>query len=155
MLPVHAGIHPNGQPVFESLPFAPSSVSGEYDLLQSPAFARGIARGDRLRFDDKLPGQYVLVKRGGNLAVTVFIRSGREFVEQAIVPAWEKLGGQLDSGNERLLVLSIHVSCGFQAIEAILDAACDGETAQWQYNNVYNPADGSPLNWWQEHLQAD
>ena len=52
----------------------------------------------------------------------------------------------------RLLIYSVHVSLGFAAIEALLNAAMDEQSA-WFYGNVYDPADGTtPLNWWLEVL---
>ena len=56
-----------------------------------------------------------------------------------------------------MLVYSIHVSCGFSAIENILNefVGRDGQSA-WMYGNVYDPADGeTPLNWWQDLLKPE
>jgi hypothetical protein len=67
------------------------------------------------------------------------------------------LGGDLDLETPRMLVYSIHVSCGFNTIEDILNRAVgnDGQSA-WLYGNVYDPADGqTPLNWWLDLLKPE
>jgi hypothetical protein len=50
-------------------------------------------------------------------------------------------------------VYSIHVAVGFREIEDVLDrivgAAGD---ASWAYGNVYDPANGEPLDWWETLL---
>jgi chitodextrinase len=53
------------------------------------------------------------------------------------------------------LVYSIHVSSGFTAIETILNDNIQGDTAVWFYGNVYDPASGEPLNWWQSILAPE
>jgi hypothetical protein len=56
-----------------------------------------------------------------------------------------------------MLVYSIHVSCGFNTIEELLNRVLgtDGESL-WVYGNVYDPVDGqTPLNWWQALLKPE
>jgi hypothetical protein len=69
----------------------------------------------------------------------------------------EKMGGDLDLETARMLVYSIHVSCGFNTIEELLNRVLgtDGESL-WVYGNVYDPVDGqTPLNWWQALLKPE
>ncbi len=56
-----------------------------------------------------------------------------------------------------MLVFSIHVSCGFETIEKIMEETVGRDAdSTWMYGNVYDPADGStPLNWWQELLKPE
>ena len=81
-------------------------------------------------------------------------KSNIDDVLLALTPEIELLDGILDIETPRLLVYSIHVSIGFQAIEILLDRI-SGQFAGtlWYYGNVYDPADGvTPLDWWQEFL---
>jgi hypothetical protein len=124
--------------------------------VQSPAFAKGLASGDVVKM---LPDtrEFDLVQRSGNLSIRVFSRSDIQALGDALTPELEKLGGELDRETPRMLVYSIHVSCGFSAIENILNEFIgrDGESA-WMYGNVYDPADGqTPLNWWQDILKPE
>ncbi|ACE86278.1 hypothetical protein CJA_0192 [Cellvibrio japonicus Ueda107] len=124
--------------------------------MQSPAFAKGLASGDRVRM---LPEtrEFELVKRSGNLSIRVFSRTDIEHLSDRITPELEKLGGELERETPRMLGYAIHVSCGFEAIEAILNrhVGQDGQS-QWMYGNVYDPQDGTtPLNWWQDILKPE
>jgi hypothetical protein len=101
--------------------------------------------------------EFDLVKRSGNLSIRVFSRGDTGALADQLVPQLEKLGGELDRETPRMLVLSIHVSCGFEAIEEILNryVGQDGQSA-WMYGNVYDPADGqTPLNWWLDILKPE
>ena len=62
----------------------------------------------------------------------------------------ETLGGSLDGGFSRMLVLAVPLSAGFATIaQALDDAAARHAGFQWLYGNVYDPIDGeTPLSWW-------
>lgn len=146
----------NGQPVIETVSVA-EPAEGECLLLKSPCFVRGLARGDLIRFDAN-SGSHTLLKRSGNLCIRVFARSDIEALAGNLTPALEKLGGELDFGNERMLVFSIHVSCGFNAIEDVLNRyIAPRADAMWMYGNVYRMENGEPvpLNWWQDMLKPE
>lgn len=146
-----AGCDARGQPVLEKIPVT-VNADGACRLLRSPAFVKGIARDDLIKLNEDT-GQYEIRQRGGRLCVRVFCRGNINALAERITPAWEKLGGELDFQTPRMLVYSIHVSCGFQQIEAILNEAMDTES-QWLYGNVYDPNDGvTPLNWWLDILK--
>lgn len=148
---LYAGIGPNGLPVAERLQVLVND-NNECQLVRSPAFVKGIAAGDVIKLNSE-DGQFELVRRSGNLAIRVISKQEIGPVAEAITPELEKLGGALDSETPRMLVYSIHVSCGFATIEALFNAALD-EQSTWFYGNVYDPADGvTPLNWWLEILQ--
>ncbi|WP_341936927.1 DUF4265 domain-containing protein [Marinimicrobium sp. C2-29] len=150
-----AGTRPDGQPIVEQLP-AIELDAGQLQLVRSPAFAQGIAGGDVVKL---LPAtqELELVKRSGNVSLRVFTKGDMASLADKLVPPLEKLGGELDLNNDRMLVFTIHVSCGFEAIEKILeDAIGKDELSAWRYGNVYDPADGTtPLNWWQPILQPE
>lgn len=124
---------------------------GRYRLVQSPAFIQGLASGDEIRYDKK-DNSFELIKHSGNVCIRVFAKESLEKLEENIRSKLEKLGGELDFSNDRMLVFSIHVSCGFTEIEKILNKEIhDGTQAAWFYGNVYDPNDGTtPLNWWHE-----
>jgi len=150
-----AGTRPDGQPIVEQLPVS-ERESGELQLVRSPAFAQGIASGDivKLRPDTQ---EVELVQRSGNLSLRVLTMGDMAALADQLVPALEKLGGELDLHNDRMLVFSIHVSCGFAEIEKIMEKALGQDPqSRWMYGNVYHPADGStPLNWWQSILKPE
>ena len=160
-LELFAGQHPNGEMIFERVLATPQSEAESYLLLKSPVFVRGIASGDVIQkmaaTDQTSPkGAFKILKHGGNLCIKVFSKDSNEQLEQGLTSAIEKLGGDLDIQEERVLVYSIHVSCGFNAIEKILDEQVgNSPNATWMYGNVYDPNSGEPLNWWQPILSPD
>lgn len=150
-----AGVGPDGQPVMEKLA-ARELESGNVQLVRSPAFVKGVASGDWLKCDPHTK-EVTLVRRSGNLSIRVFSRAHIGAIAEQLTPALEQLGGELDLHNERMLVYSIHVSCGFEAIEQLLGTALSAKPdSAWVYGNVYDPTDGTtPLNWWQSLLAPE
>ncbi len=155
VIELFAGLGANGKPIVEKLQVR-ELETGELQLVQSPAFMKGLASGDVIRCD--VPNQeYEIVQRSGNLSVRVFSRDSIEALGDLLTPELEKLGGELDLETPRMLVYSIHVSCGFSTIEDLLNryVGKDGRSA-WMYGNVYDPVDGqTPLNWWQDILKPE
>lgn len=152
---IFAGVGPSGQPILEKLPVR-ELESGDLQLVQSPAFVKGLASGDIIRRSHATQ-EFEIIQRSGNLSVRVFARDDIETLADRLTASLEKLGGELDLETPRMLVYSIHVSCGFNAIEAILNREVNrpGESG-WMYGNVYDPVDGTtPLNWWQELLKPE
>lgn len=153
-----AGSHPNGELIVERLLVSPQKQQHTFQLLKSPVFVRGIARGDIIQQQDNPRGAFKILQHSGNLCVRVF--SKQDFntpallaVEQQLTTALEKLGGDLDVSEQRLRVYSIHVSCGFTAIEEILNQCLGArDDVVWFYGNVYDDATGEPLDWWQSIL---
>src|SRR5690606_31363901 len=150
-----AGMDPQGKPFVEKLPVRELD-DGELQLVKSPAFLKGLASGDVIKF---LPatGEFEIVRRSGNLSVRVFSRSNITHLADALTGELERLGGELDLETPRMLVYSIHVSCGFATIETILNGAlAQASESMWMYGNVDDPVDGqTPLNWWQELLAPE
>lgn len=153
VIELFAGMDASGQPIVEKLQVR-ELEDGTLQLVQSPAFAKGLASGDTLRMLSKTR-EFDLVKRSGNLSIRVFSRGDIQQLSDELTPELEKLGGELERETPRMLGYSIHVSCGFDAIETILNryVGQDGQS-QWMYGNVYDPQDGAtPLNWWQDLLK--
>lgn len=149
-----AGLDPHGKPVSEKLPVRELD-NGELQLVQSPAFVKGLASGDVIRFSVR-SGEFEVSQRSGNLSVRVFARENIEQIADQLTAELERLGGELDLETARMLVYSIHVSCGFSAIEDILNRVIRAGESAWMYGNVYDPVDGvTPLNWWQEVLKPE
>ena len=144
-----AGTRPDGQPIVEELPAA-ETAQGNLRLVRSPAFVKGLASGDKIRLRPATQ-EVELLERSGNLSIRVYTKGDMAALADYLVPALEKLGGELDLHNDRMLVFSIHVSCGFANIESLLEQALvKHPEAAWLYGNVYDPSDGvTPLNWWQ------
>ena len=148
---LYAGIGPNGQGVVERLQVRVNEQN-ECQLVRSPGFVKGIASGDVIKLDGTA-GHFELVRRSGNLAIRVISRESLSAIAENLTPALELMGGELDSETPRMLVYSIHVSCGFAVIEELLTASMDANST-WFYGNVYAPEDGvTPLNWWLELLE--
>ncbi len=153
VIELFAGVDASGQAVIERMPVKISEEDDSCQLVKSPAFVKGIASGDTIKLR---PGSqdFELIKRSGNLCIRVLSRDDIGSLAESLAPELEKLGGELDTETERMLVFSIHVSCGFQAIEALLNKHVDGQSSVWLYGNVYDPKDGeTPLNWWQSILE--
>jgi hypothetical protein len=155
VIELFAGLDPQGKPFVEKLPVR-ELEGGLLQLVKSPAFVKGLASGDVIRF---LPatGEFEIVQHSGNLSLRVFSRGDICALADELTAELEKLGGELDLETPRMLVYSIHVSCGFTTIEAILKRVVErtGESA-WLYGNVYDPADGAtPLNWWLDLLKPE
>lgn len=153
VIEVFAGVQADGQPVAERLQVM-EQEDGTFVLARSPAFVKGVAKGDKIKLN-KDDHSFELITHSGNLCVRIFARENIEQLAEDITPLFEKLGGELDMQAERMLVFSIHVSCGFDKIENILEDHVGEETqSAWLYGNVYDPRDGvTPLNWWQEILK--
>jgi hypothetical protein len=156
-----AGRHPNGEIIVEKLLVNPQAEVKSYQLLRSPVFVRGIARADVIQQLDTPKGAFKILKHGGNLCLRVFSKEDLsspqlESLEQQLTSELEKLGGDLDVKESKVLVYSIHVSCGFAAIEKILDETLKAFTdVIWLYGNVYDPENGEPLDWWQSILAPE
>ncbi len=156
VIELFAGIDPSGQPIVERLPVRINEDDNSCQLVKSPAFVQGLASGDVIKL---VPGtqDFNLIKRSGNLCIRVFYRGEMSELANNLGSALEKLGGELDIETPRMLVFSIHVSCGFQAIEACLNEFVGkDEQSAWFYGNVYDPADGTtPLLWWNDILKPE
>ncbi len=152
VIEIFAGMRPNGEPVAERLQVKVLKDES-CELVRSPAFVKGIAAGDLIKMNAE-DRSFELIKRAGNLCIRVFAREDIQQLSEDMTPIIEKLGGELDLENDRMLVYTIHVSCGFTAIEKILNDHIGDETGStWMYGNVYDPQDGlTPLNWWQDIL---
>ncbi len=155
VIELFAGLGAKGQPIVEKLQVRELD-NGQLQLVQSPAFVKGLASGDVIKCDS--PNQeFEIVQHSGNLSVRVFSREDITSLLDALTPEIEKLGGELDVETPRMLVYSIHVSCGFNTIEAILNQHIGHNgNSSWMYGNVYDPTDGQTLlNWWQDILKPE
>ncbi|MGH1470357.1 MAG: DUF4265 domain-containing protein [Cellvibrionaceae bacterium] len=165
IIEVMAGYDPNNNPIVERLQVevnhngitddtSTGNSKPTYKLVRSPAFIKGIASGDLITFDNETK-EFEIQKRSGNLSLRIFSRGDTQSLSEHLTPQLEKLGGQQDLETERMLVYSIHVSCGFNSIEEILNQHIGEKTqSMWQYGNVYDPTDGeTPLNWWIDILK--
>ncbi len=148
-----AGTGLDGRPVVERL----QVIVHEDDscqLVKSPAFIKGIASGDVIKLEQGTQN-FSLIKRSGNLAIRVYCRDDSSELVDELSPPLEKLGAELDIETSRMLIYSIHVSCGFGQIEGLLNSVVSDDV-MWTYGNVYDPEDGqTPLNWWQDILKPE
>ena len=152
IIELFAGTRPDGREVVEQLQVKVLD-DNRYQLVKSPAFIHGLAAGDTIKLDPS-KRHFELIEHSGNLAIRVFAKTELAAIANDLNPQMEKLGGQIDIENDRFLVYSIHVSCGFSVIEALLnDHIGEQNESAWFYGNVYQQQDGvTPLNWWQAIL---
>jgi hypothetical protein len=133
-------------------------ISGsEWQLLRSPLYATEVAAGDVIRVTNPDTGAFEIVVRGGNVCVQFYLRESdvddaeeTMRVARAIARDVETLGGSMDGHTPGLIAFTIPVDVGFPAIEKVFAAAVERQPgAEWQYSNVYDPATGDPLGWWE------
>jgi hypothetical protein len=154
VIELFAGNDPQGQPIVERLSVRQND-DNSFQLIKSPAFIRGLASGDVVKLADGSK-EFEIKKHSGNLCIRVYAKHRLAQINEQLSPELEKLGGELDLETDRFLVYTIHVSCGFAAIEALLNQYVKGSDCLWIYGNVYDPADGvTPLNWWHDILKPE
>lgn len=124
-----------------------------YLLLASPGFVEGLAAGDEFELDANAERGVRVHRRGGNLCVWFYHSEPLDETSDVTADVRrtaESLGGSLDGGYSRMLVLTIPLSAGFDAVAAAFDDAVRRHAGSaWLYGNVYDPSDGvTPLNWW-------
>ena len=111
-----------------------------YLLLASPGFVEGLAAGDEFALDEDSPCGYRVLRRGGNLCVWFYHAEPVAESDEATADVRrvaESLGGRLDGGYSRMLVLSIPLVAGFDAVAAALDDAAQRHAGStWLYGNV-------------------
>jgi hypothetical protein len=150
ILQLYAGTRGDGEPVVEKVAVR-SNGDASYCLLHSPAFVRGLARGDSFELVSERAGTFKVTRRAGNVAVRVYCKTAVEVLDAALTPQVSQLEGRRDIKSRYLLVYSIPVAAGFDSIEAIFDQAISGSAdASWSYGNVYDEHTGEPMQWWQQ-----
>ncbi len=150
-LPLIAGYTPQGDAMVEQVPaVAVEGSRDHYRVQHSPAFVRGLATGDKIRYPVDDEAGWELIEHSGNLCVRVFSKHNTDELDALLTPEMELIDGQLDLKTPRALVYAIHVSIGFQKIEDVLNKVLTRfPESVWYYGNVYDPEDGvTPLNWW-------
>jgi len=130
-------------------------AGNQYRLLHSPAYVEGIASGDVIELDQSLRSEFRVVSRARNLAVIVGFKKPEDKLSakaKRLEESVQTMGGVVDGGPARVLVLTVPVSSGFQAVESLLAAFVqEVPGATWWYGNVYESGDPSrPLNWWND-----
>ena len=126
---------------------------GRYRLLASPGFVEGLAAGDEFVLDASAAGGHRVLRRGGNLCVWFYHAERADDSDMATADirlVAESLGGRLDGGYSHMLVLTVPLAAGFDAVADAFDRAVRRHSGSaWLYGNVYDPSDGmTPLNWW-------
>ena len=148
IIELYAGTRPDGEPVYEKIA---TRVFGDNDFqaLHSPGFVRGLARGDHFLLVSRKAGSFEVTRRSGNLAVRVYSTIPVQSLDVALTPQVTQLEGRRDVMSDHLLVYSLPLEAGFDAIETTFEQALSGSgDARWSYGNVYDERSGEPLNWW-------
>lgn len=132
--------------------------NGDWELIRSPLYATEVASGDIIRVTNAEKGKFEMLKRGGNVCIQYYL--GEDEADDAVVTAdlanqigvlVKPLGGRIDAITEGLISITIPLTVGFQAIEAVFEVAIEKSIgAQWQLANVYDPISGESLDWWNE-----
>jgi hypothetical protein len=145
-----ADINPDGTPFYESV-LVEELGENRYRVLASPGLLEGFAGGDEIELDSEEPLGFRVTRRGGNVCVQFFWKGDLDACARDLGARAAALGGRIDGKADGLLVFTLPVSAGFQAIESIFyEAEKRYADSSWMYANVYDPADGvTPLNWWE------
>ncbi|CAH0993119.1 hypothetical protein SIN8267_03258 [Sinobacterium norvegicum] len=139
-----AGQRPDGSLVMEKVAVR-YLEDGQVEMLHSPGFVKGVARGDLLTLGDN---GFEVTVRAGLVAIQIYKRENIEQLEPSLTEQLKTLDGRRDIKTERVLAYSVPAESGFAAIEQVMnDLAKANDDVQWVYGNVYD-ADGEPLNWW-------
>jgi hypothetical protein len=150
ILQLYAGTRADGEPVFEKVAVR-NQDPGIYLLLHSPAFVRGLARGDQFELISRRSGRFKVLRRAGNIAVRVYCKTDSAMLDATLTPQVTQLEGRRDVKSLYLLVYSLPVQAGFDSIESVFDQVISGSAdANWNYGNVYDEHSGEPLLWWQQ-----
>ncbi len=146
-----AGQKPDGELIYEDIK-AKSKGDGCYELLASPVFCRGAAKGDLIR--TLLAGRFEIEQHGGNLCIRVIAKKDIDIIEKRLSAVVTDIEAECEVKTERLLVYNVKVKQGFDKIEKTFNQALEGhDEAMWLYANVYDAVDGeTPLNWWHDYL---
>jgi hypothetical protein len=91
VIELFAGLGADGKPIVEQL-HVRELEDGNFQLVQSPAFAKGLASGDVVKMLSDTR-EFDLVQRSGNLSIRVFSRSDIQSIADQLTPELEKLGG--------------------------------------------------------------
>jgi hypothetical protein len=129
----------------------------KWRLLRSPLYAMQLAAGDTIMPRANEAGAFEVISRGGNVAVHFYLPESELDDSEAtkaaaddLAPRVAKLQGRLDGRTLGLMVFTIPIAATFSAIEDLFAAAVSERPgAQWQFANVYHPATGEPLRWWE------
>lgn len=124
--------------------------TNRYQLAQSPGLVPGVAAADEIELAPEEPNGYRVIRRGGNVCVQLFTRHDPDECLEWLEPQVLRLSGRVDGRAPKLLVFTIPVASGFDAIQSIFDGAVGRfPESEWMYGNVYSTADGrTPLDWW-------
>ena len=91
-------------------------AGNQYRLLHSPAYVEGIASGDVIELDQSLRSEFRVVSRERNLAVIVVFKKPEDKLSakaKRLEESVQTIGGVVDGGPARVLVLTVPVSSGF------------------------------------------
>ena len=120
-------------------------ADGKVELLHSPGFIKGVARGDTLKLSKD---GFEVAERAGLVAIQIYLRDNVEQIEPKLSAEIKTMDGCRDICNERMLTYSIPVEAGFAAIEGVMKEFAEQRSdLQWVYGNVYDEK-GEPMNWW-------
>ncbi len=123
---------------------------GSCRVLQSPGVVQGVAAGDII--DTRPDGTFRMIRHGGNVVVQVYApRVLLDSLHGVLEEGISELGGRLDGRDAKkatgVLVYTIPIIAGFDAIDAVMRPIEGTADVDWLYANVYSD-DGTPLNWW-------
>ena len=121
-----------------------------YVVLGTPGVVYGCAAGDTVRV--RPDGRFVVVERGGNIALHIY---GRHQFEDRQIDAlrarFEPLDGIVEAPpGARFAVVTVPATAGFPAIEAAVGNWVSAQAeAEWFFGNVYDD-EGAALRWWEQ-----
>jgi hypothetical protein len=144
----------DGLSLRKEIVFCEPVENGTFIIRNIPAFVYGVGYGDEIQLQSEESGDFSVIRRGGNVAIRVFIDGSLERTEvdhiiQAVTHAkglHEIARNARNENDSSLLLLSFPIAFGFSEIEKLM-TTLQSLNAKWEYANVYNES-GEPLNWW-------
>lgn len=132
----------------EVVPAKPIEGS-QWVVSATPGMVNGCAAGDRI--DVQPDGTFVVIERGGNIAVHIYSRE--PLVEADLLRLRDRFGSLNGAILEwpparKFAVATVPSTAGFEPIEAIMSDFVAGHSdVEWYFGNVYDERN-EPLGWW-------
>jgi len=115
-------------------------------VLQSPGLVLDLAAHDIIDVDEK--GEFVLVRRGGNVAIQVFCEGEETNVARHLGCVLGSIGGRVDGVGDGVVVVTVPARSGFHRLEEAMNAVVVRfPDAKWFYGNVYEDDEVTPKQW--------